>query len=324
MTEWEADKVAVLVDEHTQTHCLPKIKIDDPLIIQIKSGEINKNLSTCEHIWSKLTQAAFTRKSLMINLGGGVIGDMGGFVAGTYKRGIRFINIPTTLLSQVDASIGGKLGIDFTGLKNHIGLFKNPDHVVVNTDFLSTLSIREIKSGFAEVIKHALIADESHWHSLLDQPFDSLDWQSIIPKSIAIKNEVVLKDPTEKGYRKTLNFGHTLGHALESYLLETKDRLLHGEAVAVGMVLESHLSYQKEWLKQTELEAVTNYILKTYELAVELPDVEVLYPLLLQDKKNTAKGVSFSLLRAIGNCDYDINVTHEMIKESLQYFNRLK
>ncbi|MEM6829454.1 MAG: 3-dehydroquinate synthase family protein, partial [Bacteroidota bacterium] len=223
--KWRPDKIAVLVDENTFEHCLPLVKVEGTSIIQIESGESNKNLETCSHIWSHMTQHAFTRKSLLVNLGGGVIGDMGGFAASTYKRGIKFVNMPSTLLSQVDASIGGKLGIDFEGLKNHIGLFREPDHVIVYPGFLATLPQREMKSGFAEVIKHSLIADKTHWEYLKTTTFNDLNWNEMIPKSIAIKQEVVSKDPTEQGYRKVLNFGHTLGHAIESHFLNSETPL---------------------------------------------------------------------------------------------------
>ena len=213
-------KVAILVDENTKRDCLPKLpQFENPIIIEIKSGEENKNINTCNFIWEQLTAQHFDRNSLLINLGGGVIGDMGGFAASTYKRGIDFIQIPTTLLAMVDASVGGKLGVDFNGLKNQIGLFNNPESVLIFPEFLETLPENQLKSGFAEVVKHALISDKNLWEELTSTTFDKLNWEAIILTSIQIKNNIILSDPFEKGNRKKLNFGHTFGHAVESYYL---------------------------------------------------------------------------------------------------------
>ena len=236
-------QVAILVDENTKRDCLSKLpQIESALIIEIKSGEQYKNISTCSFIWEQLTINNFDRNSLLINLGGGVIGDMGGFCAATYKRGLEFIHIPTTLLAMVDASVGGKLGIDFKGFKNQIGLFNNPKAVLISSVFLETLAESELKSGFAEVVKHALISDNSLWLKLKNTPFTDLDWEDIIDTSIQIKNKIVLADPFEKGERKKLNFGHTFGHAIESYYLEKRTPISHGKAVFMGMILEAEIS----------------------------------------------------------------------------------
>ncbi len=314
------DKVVFLVDDHTSEHCLAKINVQNDGVIEIKSGEENKHLETCYLIWKQMTQYHMTRKSLLVNLGGGVIGDMGGFAAASYQRGIRFIQIPTTLLSQVDASIGGKLGVDFEGLKNHIGFFRTPDHVIVAPDFLETLPERELRSGFAEIIKHALISDADHWEKLRSKDFSAIDLAGLIPHSIAIKNRIVEEDPKEAGLRKVLNFGHTLGHAVESYFLESPDKLLHGEAVAIGMVLESHLSLQKDWLSNEEFGEVKDYLNATYPMDKKLPDIALLLPYLKHDKKNDSQGINFSLLKGIGKCEYDVKVSTEMITQSLQSF----
>ena len=224
-------KVAILVDENTKRDCLFKLpQIENALIIEIKSGEEYKNISTCNFIWEQLTINNFDRNALLINLGGGVIGDIGGFCAATYKRGLKFIHIPTTLLSMVDASVGGKVGIDFKGFKNQIGIFNNPNAVLIYPKFLETLDENELKSGFAEVVKHALILDDSLWLKLKNTPFTDLDWEYIIYTSVQIKNKIVLADPFEKGERKKLNFGHTFGHAIESYYLEKGTPISHGEA----------------------------------------------------------------------------------------------
>ncbi|MEM8969941.1 MAG: 3-dehydroquinate synthase family protein, partial [Bacteroidota bacterium] len=218
-------QVAVLVDENTRQHCLPLIQEVLPpeyTLVEIKSGELNKNLDTCAHIWAQLTEQHFDRKALLINLGGGVIGDMGGFCAATYKRGISFVNIPATLLAQVDASVGGKLGIDFRGFKNHIGLFQEPQQVLIDAAFLRTLPEQELRSGFAEVIKHALIHDSVYWNKLRGASLAQQPWTEHIRHSVQVKSWVVDQDFREGGLRKILNFGHTVGHAVESHFLESE------------------------------------------------------------------------------------------------------
>ena len=294
-------KVAILVDENTKRDCLHKLpKIENALIIEIKSGEEYKNISTCNFIWEQLTINNFDRNSLLINLGGGVIGDMGGFCAATYKRGIEFIHIPTTLLAMVDASVGGKLGIDFKGFKNQIGLFNNPKAVLISPEFLETLAESELKSGFAEVVKHALISDNSLWVKLKNTPFTDLDWEDIIDTSVQIKNKIVLADPFEKGERKKLNFGHTFGHAIESYYLEKGTPISHGEAVFMGMILETEISD----LSETDKNEIKNYILSNFALPYT-PKKSNLHKFLINDKKNQNGKINFTLLGGIGNCSFD-------------------
>ena len=294
-------KVAILVDENTKRDCLHKLpKIENALIIEIKSGEEFKNISTCNFIWEQLTINNFDRNSLLINLGGGVIGDMGGFCASTYKRGLDFIHIPTTLLAMVDASVGGKLGIDFKGLKNQIGLFNNPKSVLISSEFLETLVENELKSGFAEVVKHALISDSSLWVKLKNLPFTDLDWEDIIDTSVQIKNKIVLADPFEKGERKKLNFGHTFGHAIESYYLEKGTPISHGEAVFMGMILETEISD----LSETKKNEIKNYILSNFALPYT-PKKSNLHKFLINDKKNQDGRINFTLLSEIGNCSFD-------------------
>ena len=294
-------KVAILVDENTKRDCLHKLpKIENALIIEIKSGEEYKNISTCNFIWEQLTINNFDRNSLLINLGGGVIGDMGGFCAATYKRGLDFIHIPTTLLAMVDASVGGKLGIDFKGLKNQIGLFNNPKSVLISSEFLETLVENELKSGFAEVVKHALISDSSLWVKLKNLPFTDLDWEDIIDTSVQIKNKIVLADPFEKGERKKLNFGHTFGHAIESYYLEKGTPISHGEAVFMGMILETEISD----LSETKKNEIKNYILSNFALPYT-PKKSNLHKFLINDKKNQDGRINFTLLSEIGNCSFD-------------------
>lgn len=317
-------QVAVLVDEQTLQHCYPRIQTLLPphTLIQIRSGESEKHLGTATQIWEGLTKAAFDRHGLLINLGGGVIGDMGGFCAATYKRGIAFIQIPSTLLSQVDASVGGKLGIDFQGLKNHIGVFQIPDAVLIDADFLATLPPRELRSGFAEIIKHCLIADAAKWEELRQQSWETQHWTDLIAHSVAIKERVTQADPTEKGLRKILNFGHTLGHAIETYFLEDPEkRLLHGEAIAAGMLTEAFLSRQRGWLTESEFEAIQSYLLQTYGKAQIPADAfEAIVELTAQDKKNRGKEIRFSLLDGIGTCRFDIPVSSSEMQEALTYY----
>ena len=294
-------KVAILVDENTKRDCLYKLpKIENAIIIEIKSGEEYKNISTCNFIWEQLTINNFDRNSLLINLGGGVIGDMGGFCAATYKRGLDFIHIPTTLLAMVDASVGGKLGIDFKGFKNQIGLFNNPKAVLISPEFLETLAESELKSGFAEVVKHTLISDNSLWVKLNNTPYTDLDWKDIIDTSVRIKNKIVLADPFEKGERKKLNFGHTFGHAIESYYLEKGTPISHGEAVFMGMILETEISD----LSETDKNEIKNYIISNFSLPYT-PKKLNLHKFLINDKKNQDGKINFTLLSGIGKCSFD-------------------
>jgi len=294
-------KVAILVDENTKQNCLPKLpQLDNSIIIEIKSGEEHKNINTCNLIWKQLTAHHFDRNSLLINLGGGVIGDMGGFAASTYKRGIDFIQVPTTLLAMVDASVGGKLGVDLNGLKNQIGVFNNPESVLILPEFLETLPENQLKSGFAEVIKHALISDKNLWQEIISIPFNEMNWEKIIETSINIKNKIVLSDPYEKGERKKLNFGHTFGHAVETYYLEKGTPILHGEAVLMGILLELELSL----VTQEQNNEIKNYILSNFSLPFT-PKKSDLLPFLMNDKKNKVGKVNYSLLTNIGSCSVD-------------------
>jgi 3-dehydroquinate synthase len=291
-------KVAILVDENTKEFCLPLLSdLKKSVIIEIKSGEKNKNIDSCNFIWEKLTENHFDRNSLLINLGGGVIGDIGGFCASTYKRGIDFIQIPTSLLAMVDASVGGKSGIDFNGLKNQIGLFSNPISVIINPKFLKTLPENQLESGFAEVVKHALISDKDLWKSIRNSSFKNLDWEDIIETSVKIKNTIVVADPKENGERKKLNFGHTFGHAIESYYLQKETPILHGEAIFMGIILESELSS----FSYAEKNQIKNYILSNFQLP-HLPSKSELLNFIRNDKKNLDGKINFSLLNEIGNC----------------------
>lgn len=314
------DKVAVLVDENTKRDCYPLIKNGLPshFLIEIASGEKNKTLDTCTHIWSEMTKMEMSRKSLLINLGGGVIGDMGGFCARTFKRGISFINIPSTLLAQVDASVGGKLAVDFQGFKNHIGVFSDPDLVLIDTVFLKTLPEKELVSGFAEILKHGLIADKDYWEKTSTLDLATADFENLVSHSVAIKTKVVTADPTEKGLRKILNFGHTLGHAIESFYLDGKNHLLHGEAIAAGMITEAWLSVQCCQLSKRDFEAITKVMQKYFpKVKINPEDMESILDLCYHDKKNQDGKLLYSLLPSIGACEYDVEVSRELSKEAL-------
>lgn len=314
--------VAVITDKNTRKDCYPRVKelLPRHLLITVQEGEGHKNLDTCTIIWNKLTEAEFDRHALVINLGGGVIGDMGGFCASTYKRGIDFIQVPTTLLAQVDASVGGKLGIDFQGFKNHIGVFTQPRAVLIDSAFLATLPERELKSGFAEVIKHCLIRDRQMWNKIRKTELDDMPMKELISHSVETKKAVVNEDPTEKGLRKILNFGHTIGHAVETFHLE-KNRLLHGEAIAIGMICESYIAYSKGMLTEAELGEIEEYIFSVYG-AVRLnpDDFPAIAALTGQDKKNRGNVIRAALLNGIGDCAYDITLTKKDILKSLKYY----
>jgi 3-dehydroquinate synthase len=325
LQEMNPDKVAILVDENTKKFCLEMIPTEAAQIIEIHSGEKHKTLETCTDIWYQMTQFGMSRKSLLINLGGGVIGDMGGFVASTYKRGIRFVNIPTTLLSQVDASIGGKLGIDFQGLKNHVGIFRDPDAVILSNEFLKTLESRQLRSGFAEVIKHGLIWDKKYFETIRNYTFPTnVEWPYLLRRSVEIKGEVVSQDPLEQGLRKILNFGHTLGHAVETYHLENHIDILHGEAIAIGMIMEMHLSMQKGWIDETDLNEISHWLIEIFGHLGSVPDTEPLIRLMSHDKKNEADRINFSLLKNPGECTFDIQVEQSMIEKATNYYKTLK
>lgn len=313
--------VHILVDENTKRLCLPKLEIDRHYhLIEIKSGEKNKTIRTCEQIWGELAHDRADRKSLLINLGGGVIGDMGGFAAATYMRGIDFVQVPTTLLSQVDASVGGKLAVDFKGLKNYIGLFKNPEQVIVDPQLLTTLPERQFRSGYTEMIKHALIADADIWRRMLDTPdWTDLDWISEIYQSILIKKNVVENDPTEQGRRKILNFGHTVGHALETASFETDRPLLHGEAIALGIICESYLATELCSLPVDQYEEIKKYITSIYSINFDPIDmVDRIIDVMKSDKKNTRGQIMASLISVIGSCDYDIVLSDDQITDALK------
>ncbi|MGB3780153.1 MAG: 3-dehydroquinate synthase [Tunicatimonas sp.] len=325
LQNYSFSQLGVVVDENTERACYPLVQplLPEHTVGRIRSGERHKNQTTCTQLWEWMTEARFDRQALVINLGGGVIGDMGGFCAATYKRGIRFVNLPTTLLSQVDASVGGKLGIDFQGYKNHIGLFQDPLRVIIHPKFLETLPPAELRSGFAEVIKHSLIADADYWPTVRRTQLNDQDWPAVIAHSVALKAKVVAQDFREGGVRKILNFGHTIGHAVESYYLDTDEHLLHGEAVAVGMVAETYLSQKFTGLPADQVREVIDLLLATYgHRPVPEAAVDPIVSLAQQDKKNNQSRIQCTLLEKIGAATFDVPITAEDIREAVGYYNK--
>ncbi|MDG1761468.1 MAG: 3-dehydroquinate synthase [Flavobacteriaceae bacterium] len=321
-------KLFVLVDTNTHEHCLSvfleqleRVAIE---IIEIEAGEEHKHLDTCMGVWEALSELGADRKSLLMNLGGGVVTDLGGFVACTFKRGIDYVNIPTTLLSMVDASVGGKTGVDLGNLKNQIGVISEPQMVLVDPNYLSTLPDEEVRSGYAEMLKHGLIADLNYWNTLKDyKSIHSGELLPLIHRSIEIKNKVVTEDPREDSIRKTLNFGHTLGHAIESHFLShpSKKKLLHGEAIAIGMVLAGYLShhlcgFSKEYM--LDIKSVMHAIYPKVDIATS--DIAPIIELMKYDKKNAHGSINFILLKDIGVHDIDITVDNELIYKAFQFY----
>ena len=320
----------VLIDENTQLFCLPTLKeeLDFPFtFIPIRAGEKHKNLKTCQILWDELARLGADRNSILINLGGGVITDMGGFVAATFKRGMRFINIPTTLLGMVDAAIGGKTGIDFQHLKNQIGLFANAEMTLIYPDFLDTLAPRELRSGLAEVIKYGLIDTNTIWKYIKSLDTTSLIInENIIKKSAQLKEQIVKQDPTEKGIRKTLNFGHTLGHAIETHFMSKpkKQQLLHGEAVAIGMILAISLSSQTQGFSAINTNEIAKVIASIYPKATfTAEEYPVILDLMKHDKKSVNGQINFVLLQAIGKPVLNCQVTENEIMKAFAFYNSL-
>lgn len=314
-------KIFILVDENTNEHCLPYFLSNLPTeieieIIEIEAGEENKNMYTCIDLWHTLIDLDADRKSILLNLGGGVITDIGGFVASTFKRGIDFINIPTTLLAMVDASVGGKNGVDLGNLKNQIGVVNEPKSVIILSKFLETLPSNQMRSGLAEMLKHGLIYDKLYWNKLKNlNDLNTDDLDILIKQSIEIKNEIVSQDLKENGIRKALNFGHTLGHAIESYSLESQDKkqLLHGEAIAVGMILESYLSYKLDFISKESYAEIKYIITDVFEKIVfDEDDIQNIMNFLVFDKKNEFGNVQFTLLNKIGE-----SKINQIVDESL-------
>ncbi len=313
--------IGVLVDENTRRFCYEAVKNNLPAhrVIEVPGGEEHKTLATCQTIWQQLTDYQFDRHSLLIIIGGGVLGDMGGFCAATFKRGIDFLLVPTTLLSQVDASVGGKLGVDFGPYKNHIGVFQEPIYTHIATDFLKTLPERELRSGFAEVIKHCVIGDKIMWNSLGKYPFEKLPWLKLVRHSVQFKSRVVSRDPREQGLRKILNFGHTIGHALEGHFLQSGNRIFHGEAIAAGMIMEAFIAYRKKLISAAELQDISAYISSVFG-KIELPGNSGWLTLIKQDKKNRGNKILMALPKKLGKAVWDVPVSEKEIREATDYY----
>jgi 3-dehydroquinate synthase len=314
-------QIGLLMDSNTRKFCYPLVQplLPGHLVIEIQAGEEHKNLGTCTEVWAKLTEHKFDRHSLLLVLGGGVAGDLGGFCAATYKRGIDFVLLPTTLLAQVDASVGGKLGIDFENFKNHIGVFQEPKATLICPTFLATLPDRELRSGFAEIVKHCLISDQTKWNAIRKTGFPNQNWLDLIRHSVDFKAGVIARDPREKGERKILNFGHTVGHAIESLSLTTDQRLFHGEAIAIGMAVESFIAEQKGLLSIAERKQIQEFLLEIYGKTA-LPDAGMVVELMKQDKKNKGNNMLMALPKGIGQAVWDVEVSEgEVIKALAGY-----
>jgi 3-dehydroquinate synthase len=317
--------VFLLADTHTQKHCLPRI---NPLPeyaqrLVIPPGEEHKSLETCVKVWDFLTHHRADRHAVLVLVGGGVLCDLGGFCASTYKRGIDFISLPTTLLAQADASIGGKVGIDFDHYKNQLGTFQEPALTLLWDGFLTTLPANELKSGFAEVIKHVLISDAALWDIVRHRSLAQQDWPALLQHSAEFKWSIVQQDPREQGLRKILNAGHTVGHALETYLLANGSTVSHGEAVAAGLLCESYLACQRNLLSQTELRQIEKFILSVYGKLTVPKDLQNIAGLCLQDKKNKGNKILASLPDGIGRARWDCEVSLSEIVDALAYYSAL-
>ena len=325
----QPSKLFLLVDEHTQANCasffLQQLETDITIeIIEIEAGEEHKTIETCNGVWQTLSELDADRKSLLLNLGGGVVTDLGGFVASTFKRGIAYINIPTTLLAMVDASVGGKTGVDLGNLKNQIGVISNAEMVLIDVGYLATLPQNQMKSGLAEMLKHGLIQDQAYWKKMSDLSQLSLaDLEQLIYESVIIKNNVVTEDLNEDGIRKTLNFGHTLGHAIESYFLTNTEKktLLHGEAIAIGMILAAYISNRITNLSHEEVTEIKTVLLQTFEkISFTEKDIEQIIELMKYDKKNSHGNINFVLLEKIGQCKIDCTVPNDVIYQAFAYY----
>lgn len=328
ISECEHDCIFVLTDETTQQLCWPKIKnfkaLKDCTPIIIKATDTHKNLDTLAEVWQALSNGGATRHSLMINLGGGMVTDLGGFAASTFKRGIDFINIPTTLLAMVDASVGGKTGINFGGLKNEIGVFSDSRFVIINTQFLDTLDHDNICSGYAEMLKHGLISDERTWAELVTFDLENPDLsqlQRMVADSIKVKERIVETDPHEHGIRKALNLGHTMGHAFESFAMRRGTPILHGYAVAYGLISELYMSARKTAFPTDRMHQTVRFIRENYgTLNITCDDYPTLIELMHHDKKNTSGIINFTLLGNVGDIRINQTANEEEIKEALDFF----
>lgn len=314
----------IICDDNTLQHCLPLLITACPAlanaeIIEVESGEQSKALDISANIWHTLLERRADSNSLIINLGGGMVSDLGGFCAAVYKRGISFINVPTSLLAMADASVGGKTAIDFGGIKNSIGSFAQPAGVFVHPIFLNTLPERHYINGLAEVFKIALVSDKNFWNDLKKNPANKISTQQIA-QSIALKNKIVLKDPFDKSLRKSLNFGHSVGHALEALLLGTKNELLHGEAVFIGMLAESHIAMQKKLILKQQFDEIVFVLMQFFQFPkIDDENSEAIIELIRNDKKTSKNKLRFALVSGIGQCKIDVQVNEGQIKKAIEF-----
>ena len=332
MKDLKISNVFILTDQNTFNHCLPIFLQKhcfktSPHIITIAAGEIFKNINTCLKVWEMLSEKRADKNSLLINLGGGVVTDLGGFVASTYQRGIHFINVPTSLLAMVDASVGGKNGVDLNHIKNQIGVVNLPEMVLVDTEFLKTLPLEQMRSGLAEMFKHGIIYSKDYWERIKRADFSNIvEFESLIWDSIVIKKDIVDKDPFEEDLRKTLNYGHSLGHAIESYFMENpnKEDLLHGEAIAIGIILATYISQKMFNFPNETLNDISENVLKHFSKRLfSEKDIEAIINLLVFDKKNRNGQVLFVLLEDIGRYKTNCSVSNELIYKAFDYYKNL-
>lgn len=324
-------RLFILADSSTSEHCLPQIQKALPaegrqaILLLIPDGEDQKSMETLTKLYSNLIEYQADRHSVLLNLGGGVITDLGGMLGSTFKRGMKFINLPTTVLGQVDAAIGGKTGVNFMGYKNMIGTFSQAIETLVYPEFLNTLPKREVMSGFAEILKHAIIGSEALWTKILEATYLDLPFiKSIIPEAIRVKEHIVSEDPYEHGVRKALNFGHTIGHALESYALEAAGKdLTHGEAVALGMIAETYISHKKGLLNKALLEEISTLIAANYaQFKIDESEFHRLIEIMRQDKKKAGKNLNMTLIDGIGSPVINMNPPMDLVIDSLYYLQR--
>ena len=327
VAECEHDRTFILVDETTERCCLPLVSgmdcVEGAQTIVIGATDTHKTLDSLAHVWEELGKGGGTRHSLLINIGGGMVTDLGGFAASTFKRGINYINIPTTLLAMVDASVGGKTGINFRGLKNEIGVFSNASTVILDTAFLKTLDTENILSGYAEMLKHGLINDEKMWAELINEELSvsHSSFKKMLAESVAVKQRIVTEDPTEQGIRKALNLGHTAGHAFESFALSNNAPILHGYAVAYGLICELYLSAIKTGFPSEKMHQTVRFIKEHYgKMSITCDDYPTLLELMTHDKKNVAGTINFTLLGGIGDIRINQTATKEDIYEALDFY----
>ena len=330
ISECEHDMTFILADKTTAQCCVPLVEqlpcLQGAKQVVIEATDTHKDIQSLMHVWQALSEGGATRHTLLINIGGGMVTDLGGFAASTFKRGINYINIPTTLLSMVDASVGGKTGINFLGLKNEIGVFNNAKSVILDTVFLNTLDIENLLSGYAEMLKHGLIANEQMLGELLTYDIEHPDLSLLKPMvaaSVAVKQRIVTEDPTERGLRKALNLGHTAGHAFESLALQRRP-VLHGYAVAWGLVVELYLSAIKTGFPSDKLHQTVRFILDHYgKMNITCDDYPILLELMTHDKKNTAGIINFTLLGGVGDIRLDQTATKEEICEAFDFYREI-